>query len=237
MEPPGQKSALLVKKRAIAGAVGSWMEDVKTAARGCERRGDEVSNTAGAGIRSEEGQTREMENERRSHSMGSSTGRGLGLGVGMSVGDTCGGLATAVEKFASCLEASVCRRGSMAEYPPACNDVGVSAGVAYRHVTGGALSAEGSAPTPGPRAWVPSNGGRLTPSEVVLAIREANGIDAKGGGGGCNGRDNGFAVKAESRRLLWGLDEDGESVKEVVAYGEWNGGANSEVRGAALVCL
>lgn len=236
METPRQKSALLVKNSAIAGAVGSLVEYVKTTERGCERRGDEVSNTAGAGIRGEFGQTREMENERRSHSMGSSTGPGLGLGIGMSVGDTCGGLATAVERFASCLEASVCRRGSMAEFPPACDDFGVSAGPAYRPVTGGALSAEGSARTPGPRAWVPSNGGRLTASEVLLALREANGIDAIGGGG-CNGRNNGFAEKAAQRRLLWGLDEGGESVKEVVAYGEGNGDAGSEVRGAVLVYL
>lgn len=39
----------------------------------------------------------------------------------------------------------------------------------------------------------------------------------------------GLVQRVASRRLLWALEKDGESMKEVVAYGEGSGNGSSEV--------
>ena len=80
-----------------------------------------------------------------------------------------GGLASAVERFSSCLEASVCRRGEVA---PFSTPSGGGSG-------GGGVSGEHSCPTSG-SSWG-NSGGELLPSEVLQALREAN--STKGGGG------------------------------------------------------
>lgn len=268
LETPERRSAFLFERDGSVGdcvmssaVADSWGGDVKTAAiRDCTQRADQANTAAGVGARNKAGRARKIDTGGRPQSVRCSLGCGSGVGTGWSggEGDTCGGLATAVERFASCLEASVCRRGSTSSLPPppppAYGDFSVSDdNVAYRYgALNGALSAAegGSTPTLRPHAWCPaSNGGRFTPSELLLALREANGINAEGagGGGGCDDggdgtstADGGLVGRAavSSRPLLWGLDEDGESVKEVAAYGERNEmDGSSEVRAMLLGCF
>lgn len=68
-------------------------------------------------------------------------------------------LASAVERFSSCLEASVCRRGEVAPFSP---PSGGGGGEHPRHTTRGP-------------AWGHNSGGKLLPSEVLQAVKNANG--------------------------------------------------------------
>lgn len=107
-------------------------------------------------------------------------------------------LASAVDAFAKCLEDSACRRGEAAPFGP--RDQGASLG-ARMGVGVGLGEREG----PGTGIGM-ETGDLLLPSEILCAIREANGI--------CIGYDD----KMMARRL-WGMDETGQQgIQEVVHF-------------------
>lgn len=55
-------------------------------------------------------------------------------------------------------------------------------------------------------------------------------------GDGMSSVASGLVQRVASRRLLWALEEDGESMKEFVAHGEGSGNGSSS-EGAEVMCV
>lgn len=104
-------------------------------------------------------------------------------------------LASAVDAFAKCLEDSACRRGGAAPFGPRARGASLAARVGM-----GLGEREGG-----------GTGDLLLPSEMLCAIREANGI--------CIGESDSINKSKIVARRLWGMDETGQQgVQEVVHF-------------------
>lgn len=129
-------------------------------------------------------------------------------------------LASAVDAFAKCLEDSACRRGGVAPFGPRAQESWDGASLGAK-VGVGLGEREGAEPGAGAGA-----GDLLLPSEILCAIREANGICVSESGSDSNSISNSCGGKVESvgegrvvARRLWGMDETGQQgVQEVVHF-------------------
>ena len=229
-------SPVLIEQRQFVPVVAGWSGPCKG------ERGRRVERTPSRdAARLEEGESQETSSESQSQrKLGPSTIAAVPLSGGRSGGAPAAllpellrgisrpeDIAFAVDTFASCLEASVCRRGRATPFGSRSltsgDDVsgwGEESGASPCHTSGDA------------------RGRLLLPVEVLHAIREANGICARECDSS-NSADYGYGYRgddvegrgAEGRVMrLWGLDETGEGVQVVVRYGESRDGRGSKVR-------